>query len=390
MQMTHFCVNRKTTAWYNTHGVKSEEVLNVLKETAKRLFKTDVPFAIAMWDFSWLERRWPGGGYDNWDKALNELVERGYNAVRIDAYPHLVSKDLKREWTLNPVWTTQDWGASEETTVCLKDTLRTFLRCAREHNIMVGLSTWFRQDKGHVEMEIRTPETHAEIWIKTLDYIKEMGELDNILYVDFCNEWPLLDWAPFLGERFTFCDEKSISWMKRATDELKKHYPDIPVTFSCVGNSRTLLDMDVSCLDFLEPHIWMPTVSGFYKKIGYNYERFDDTGYENLVMNGEKEYLSNKEYYDKCLVDGIQLLAEWSHKSGKPLVTTECWAIVDYKDMPGLSWDWVIELNRLGVETAVSTACWAGMATSNFCGPQFKGMWSRIEWHKEMTGMIKK
>jgi hypothetical protein len=45
------------------------------------------PIAIAMWDFSWLERRWPGAGYENWSVALDELVERGYDAVRIDAYP---------------------------------------------------------------------------------------------------------------------------------------------------------------------------------------------------------------------------------------------------------------------------------------------------------------
>ena len=51
------------------------------------------PLAIAMWDFSWLERRWPGAGYEDWDRALDELVERGYDAVRIDAYPHLVASE---------------------------------------------------------------------------------------------------------------------------------------------------------------------------------------------------------------------------------------------------------------------------------------------------------
>ena len=25
------------------------------------------PRAITMWDFSWLERRWPGAGYEDWD-----------------------------------------------------------------------------------------------------------------------------------------------------------------------------------------------------------------------------------------------------------------------------------------------------------------------------------
>src|ERR1700709_2850137 len=63
------------------------------------------PLAIAMWDFSWLERRWPGGGYENWNRALDELVERGYNAVRIDAFPHLVSAGPRRAWELVPVWT---------------------------------------------------------------------------------------------------------------------------------------------------------------------------------------------------------------------------------------------------------------------------------------------
>ena len=49
------------------------------------------PVAIAMWDFSWLLRTHPGGGFENWDRALDDLAERGYNAVRIDAFPHLVA-----------------------------------------------------------------------------------------------------------------------------------------------------------------------------------------------------------------------------------------------------------------------------------------------------------
>ena len=54
------------------------------------------PLAITMWDFSWLERRWPGAGYEDWDAALDGLAERGYDAVRIDAYPHLVSVPTRR------------------------------------------------------------------------------------------------------------------------------------------------------------------------------------------------------------------------------------------------------------------------------------------------------
>ncbi|BDZ48163.1 hypothetical protein GCM10025867_04040 [Frondihabitans sucicola] len=70
------------------------------------------PYAISMWDFSWLERRWPGAGYENWDTALSELVERGYDAVRIDAYPHLLSADPTKAWELLPAWNQTSWGLS--------------------------------------------------------------------------------------------------------------------------------------------------------------------------------------------------------------------------------------------------------------------------------------
>ena len=67
------------------------------------------PRAITMWDFSWLERRWPGAGYEDWDQVLDELSERGYNAIRIDAYPHLIAENPMKKWLLKEVWNQQDW-----------------------------------------------------------------------------------------------------------------------------------------------------------------------------------------------------------------------------------------------------------------------------------------
>ena len=45
------------------------------------------PLAITMWDFSWIERRWDGAGFEDWNAALDGVKERGYDAVRIDAFP---------------------------------------------------------------------------------------------------------------------------------------------------------------------------------------------------------------------------------------------------------------------------------------------------------------
>ena len=66
------------------------------------LLRTDHALAISMWDFSWLERRWSGARYEDWDLALDELLERGYNALRIDAYPHLLAAGAEKTWRLKP------------------------------------------------------------------------------------------------------------------------------------------------------------------------------------------------------------------------------------------------------------------------------------------------
>jgi hypothetical protein len=63
---------------------------------------------------------------------------------------------------------------------------------------------------------------------------------------------------------------------------------------------------------------------------------------------------------------------------------------VDFKDWPLLNWDWVKDLCRIGVETAAGTGQWVAVATSNFCGPQFRGMWRDLQWHHTMTDLIRR
>ena len=122
------------------------------------------PRAIAMWDFSWLERRWSGAGFEDWDQTLDEFVERGYNAVRIDAYPHLVGVNPTGKWVLDEVWNTQLWGSPDRIEVQVQPALNEFIRKCQEHDVKVGLSTWIRQDTTHQEMTIRTSEDFADRW----------------------------------------------------------------------------------------------------------------------------------------------------------------------------------------------------------------------------------
>ena len=356
------------------------------------------PRAISMWDFSWLERRWPGAGYEDWDKILDELLIRGYNAIRIDAYPHLIAENPTKEWMLKEVWNQQVWGSPDLNVVQVQPNLNKFLLKCKERGIKVGLSSWYRQDVDDVRMKITAPDKMADCWISTLRTIEQDGLLDTILYVDLCNEWPGNLWAPFFSSQYPhivwgeWYKEESLFWMKRTLERMRVKYPDMPFLFSFdCWDVHKYEEVDTSFLDLFEHHIWMVHQNNneFYKKVDYKDGQFLPEAYKKVVKVAEKLYKAKPLYWQKLLTDKIKLTGEVAKKVGRPLVTTECWGIVDYKDWPLLNWDWVKELCALGTVTAAQTGMWVGIATSNFCGPQFVGMWHDVKWHQEMTAIIK-
>lgn len=341
-----------------------------------------------MWDFSWLERRWPGAGYEDWDQILRELVDRGYDAVRVDAFPHLVSAAPDRIWELLPVWSVQDWGSPAKNRVRVQPALNGFIRACSRFNLKVALSTWFRQDAANTRMQIRTPQDLGRIWTRTLDTIAADGLLNRLLYVDLCNEFPLDIWAPFLPKDLTRSNPEGVQWMRDSIRVVRESYPTLDYTFSLCSEWNSWKEQDVSMLDFLELHIWMAQSSDFNDKIGYHYERFDLKGYENLVDHGRAMYEASPNFWKSKLKERIQLSADWSRRASLPLITTECWGVVDYKDWPLLPWGWVKDLCETGVRSAASTGRWVSIATSNFCGPQFAGMWRDVSWHRKLTNLI--
>lgn len=356
------------------------------------------PRAITMWDFSWLERRWPGAGYEDWDEVLDELLERGYNAIRIDAYPHLIAEDPTKKWMLNEVWNQQVWGSPDLNEVQVQPNLNKFLEKCKERDIKVGLSSWYRQDVDDTRMKITTADKMADCWISTLRTIETDGLLDTVLYVDLCNEWPGNLWAPFFSSLYPHVvwgqwhKEESLQWMKHALTRMRKEYPDMPFLFSFDnGDVLKYEEIDTSFLDLYEHHIWMvhQNNSEFYKLVDYKDGQYSPEAYKKVVKVAEKLYKEKPSYWQKLLTDKIELTGKIAKRTGRPLITTECWGIVDYKDWPLLNWDWVKELCALGAVTAAQTGMWAGIATSNFCGPQFVGMWRDVKWHQHLTTIIK-
>lgn len=384
----------KRRDFIKTASVTGAAVLAAPKLIANRGEKLKArTYAITMWDFSWLERRWPGAGYENIKDALKQLKERGYDAIRIDAYPHLISKDPKKEYLLKPVWTTQDWGSPFINKVQIEPHFTEFLSICEDMNIKVGLSTWWREDEEQSYMSIKTPKDLAERWINVLDLVDDAGLMDTVLYLDVSNEFPHPMWTPFKNDMDHWSSKEAQRWMKETAAHIKRQYPDVPITFSFTWEVEKEMwkKGSVDMLDFIDQHIWMTNSSKgrFYDKVGYNYERFDYTGYTNVALKAEKLYKEKPDYWNGLLVEQIQNAAEWSKRTKKPLATTECWGLVDYKDFPMLNWGYIKDLCALGTKEAAKTKRWNAIATSNFCGPQFKGMWRNIDWHLELTEIIK-
>jgi hypothetical protein len=118
-------------------------------------------------------------------------------------------------------------------------------------------------------------------------------------------------------------------------------------------------------------------------------DTFSYKGFETMVANGFELYNSDKTYWQGLLTNYIKELGVLASELNQPCMTSECWAVVNYKDLPGLDWGWIKELCALGAITAADTGQWLAVSTSNFCGPQFTGMWRDIEWHQKLTNHIR-
>jgi hypothetical protein len=346
-----------------------------------------------MWDFSWLERRWSGAGYEDWDRALDELQERGYDALRLECYPHLTARDPDRPWTLLPPWNIHAWGSPRRITVQVLPALHEFVARCGARGIKVCLSTWFREDVDNIRRQIATPRAHAELWLKTIDRLRGAGLLQHIVSVDLCNEFPGESWAPFFDNSphssWDGTTDAAIAWMRGAVEAFRAEEPALAATVSFNGFNPARRQ-EWAFLDFIENHIWMVhAAKEFYPKIGYDHGMFDWKGYEALAQHGEATFRADEDYWLGRLRERIRAWADISRACGRPMMTTECWAVINYRDWPGLDWGWVKEICAFGVEEALATGRWLGVSTSNFCGPQFVGMWRDVAWHQRLTKAIR-
>jgi hypothetical protein len=369
-----------------------------------------------MWDFSWLLRRFGDEAeYADVDRVLDELAERGYDVVRIDAFPHWIAADRSGSTTEVIHAERQSvgfmWGNHQQVTVGPRAALLEFLTGLSRRGIQAGLSTWFTPDTTGRSEQIESPADLAQIWIETLRVIDDAGLLGTVAYVDLCNEWPA--WAPGIGRRifgdvgtvFALPDPltptqlATIDGYAEALQTIKASYADLPLTFSSflrgpVPPLRSdLMRLSTTGYDFAEPHLWLTAGCPVFMdetKWVPDYEHH----HRNLAIHEEAvrdQYLANRDLYLAELAVLMDEWRDWGRERGLPLWTTEGWASVGWNPslVPGWDgWDYVKDVAEHAVGLAIERG-WQGICTSNFSQPHHVGMWADAAWHQRQTTRIR-
>ena len=97
----------------------------------------------AMWDFSWLKSHYPGGPFENWHKVTDELLARGFNTVRLDAFPYHRSPKTNSEAITIEAKPLANWGFSDRDYAHpIAQDLVEFMRILKQKGINAILSNW--------------------------------------------------------------------------------------------------------------------------------------------------------------------------------------------------------------------------------------------------------
>lgn len=394
---------------HNAHSLKSSRL------------SSDQPLAIAMWDFSWLLRRYPRGGFEEWEKALDDLIVRGYNALRIDCFPQFIAKndagDRADIYTLPKRGNHRVlWGNEKTVEIQPLPELMKFLKLCKERNLAIVLSSWFQGHGTNRNKSFSGVQGLVRAWDETLQHIEDNSLLDDIVYVDLLNEYPLwhgytwlsdelqhiknVDQVPFdflndrqekryNPEQITFYNQ----FINNVIRILKKKWPKIKFTVSLTNTLNTpWQDFDANSCEVLDIHQWMIYNKDFSKQSKYfdTIHTYKPKTNFAVAQKAMMDYwMSHKKEMTDWLKNSMKERKTLADSLAIPLGCTEGWGSVMWMEHKDLNWDFVKQSGllaaHLGNEIGYSFNC-----SSNFTHPHFSTLWEDVDWHQEVTKVIRK
>ncbi len=189
--------------------------------------------AIAFWIWLWATHTQKGEAFHDLDRQFVELKRRGFNCVRIEAFPSFIFADdgsLRGEVEFrNPV--EPEFGINTPGgywlgghRVALLERLLLLFRLAEKHGVFVALTSWEYQHghtadlvaddalRGEIQTLAKDVEKRARVlarkWEMLLAVLKRENFLKQIAYLEIHNEWTECDKQPaeeaivYLSPRF--------------------------------------------------------------------------------------------------------------------------------------------------------------------------------------------
>jgi hypothetical protein len=351
---------------------------------------------VVMWDHSVFARHMPGDACEDFDRILDEAVERGYNTIRIDPIPGVTDLARPEEIvSMAPVEPYHPWIRPQGFEGPLGEWVIEFMEKLLARNLNYWLSAWYMP---LITPASPTPHSLAEdvaVWTPFLQEWKKRFGFDNCLMVDLCNEYPhfpLCTRKPWLNEQFG--EDFSAPWnayvikdCNAAMARMRRTFPELRFTMSTHGDVRwTELPLELDCLDV-----------HFYACADPRWEartRFSDHLVDKVMFNSTDWHA---DFSDRCIKTSrimkaqlrarqrakVRAFADWGTRLGMPLTTSESWASWYYLDAPDLDWSWLLEWAEWSVEDAIDFKMW-GWTPHNYCQPQFEN-WKDVKWHQRLT-----
>lgn len=363
---------------------------------------------MALWDQGFVLRHGAGGSFEDFDRVLDEAIERGYNTLRLDPMPQWV--DLRSpgqvlSWP-DPKLPLMPWCWNTAVEGPVGEWMIEFMEKLLERPALnYTLSAWWFCNHGssqHGPEPRRIPRNHleaAEMWVELLTEWRRRFGFDRLVYVDIANEIPYFlpgftqrflketgsEWhvgASFSPAQIAFLSEE----MNGAMRLLQREFPELRFTGSIHGDLRWLdVPLEFDCLDV---HFYADADPRWAART-----RFSDFTKMDLFKTDEwfAEFSARCRAADAAAGPmfrarqeaKLQTFSRWATERGMPLTTTESWSTWFYVDHPDLDWGWLLDWAEWSVDAAVSAGMW-GWTPHNYTLPQFAN-WQDVAWHRKLN-----
>lgn len=391
-----------------------------VKEYDMRTELSPSRLTIAMWDYSWLYKHYKGGAFEDFNKVTDELLERSFNTVRIDAFPLVIGKmaSQNQEVTI-PGDPLRNWGSTDKDRKhAIIPELLEFMKITKEKGISVILSSW---GLGANEFpDIRNDYTNIKefwkAWEKVLGILKANDLLDHVVYVDFDQEFPYFSQvAPELNRLGQMnkngalsatdameaagsvrSDFKKLKWnaaqmkfvrnyMNSTLTHFQQEYPELRFTFSLTSYWEEVRAMNMKTFDVLELHFWLSQSERFQSRSGFGRLKKNrgEHDYKEYMERIEKTMQSVRPMLMKDMHNRLKWAKDWSEEIAAPLVTTEAWGPWWHMDHKDLTWEWLYDWCEEGMQLSSAYELW-GTTPWNFSHPYWKN-WENVEWYQKVN-----